>query len=93
MTVSEAERAAEIVGERVSRRARLIWGCSIEPELEGQIRILLIVTGAKAKLMMGRASAPVASVSTPGNGNMDQQYPRDMSQNRGSGGSEIDFIN
>ncbi|HDP96577.1 MAG TPA: cell division protein FtsZ, partial [Euryarchaeota archaeon] len=93
MTVSEAERAAEIVGERVSRRARLIWGCSIEPELEGQIRILLIVTGARAKLMMGRASAPVASVSAPGNGNMDQQYPRDMSQNRGSGGSEIDFIN
>lgn len=93
MTVSEAERAAEIVGERISRRARLIWGCSIDPELEGQIRVLLIVTGARSKLMMGRASPPVASVSSPKNGNLNQPYARNLPQDRGSGGSEIDFIN
>ncbi len=48
MTVGEAQRAAEIVTNSVSERARIIWGCSIDPELEGTIKILLIVTGARS---------------------------------------------
>jgi len=95
MTVSEAERAAEIVGDRIARRARLIWGCSVDPELEGQIRVLLIVTGAKSELMMGRASAPVADV-----GNSRAQVSdigsgfnqRSAKENSFLRGPEIDFI-
>jgi len=62
MTVSEAQKAAEVVGQRINRHARLIWGCSIDPSLEGQVRILLIVTGAKSGLVVGKedVSAPVA---------------------------------
>jgi cell division protein FtsZ len=52
MTVGEAQKAAEIVTKSVSERARIIWGCSIEPELTGTIKILLIVTGAKSKYML-----------------------------------------
>ena len=52
MTVGEAQKAAEIVTQSVSERARIIWGCSIEPELTGTIKILLIVTGAKSKYML-----------------------------------------
>ena len=52
MTVGEAQMAAEIVTQSVSDRARIIWGCSIDPELEGTIKILLIVTGAKSKYML-----------------------------------------
>ena|GEM_PF-133153 len=55
MTIAEAQRAAEIVTNSVNERARIIWGCSIEPELKGTIKVLLIVTGAKSKYMLGRS--------------------------------------
>lgn len=54
MTVGEAQKAAEIVTNSVNDRARIIWGCSIEPELEGTIKVLLIVTGARSKYMLGK---------------------------------------
>ncbi|MFP4546310.1 MAG: cell division protein FtsZ [Methanomassiliicoccales archaeon] len=61
MTVSEAEKAAEIVSSRMSDRARIIWGCSVEEEQEGSIRILLIITGAKSKYMLGNEGGQVTS--------------------------------
>ncbi|MDD1768242.1 MAG: cell division protein FtsZ [Methanomassiliicoccales archaeon] len=57
MTVGEAQKAAEIVTNSVNERARIIWGCSIEPELEGTIKVLLIVTGARSKYMLGKADS------------------------------------
>jgi cell division protein FtsZ len=33
MSVGEAQRAAEIVTNSVNERARIIWGCSVDPEL------------------------------------------------------------
>jgi len=56
MTVGEAQRAAQIVNDSVNERARIIWGCSIDPEIEGTIKILLIVTGASSKYMYGKGS-------------------------------------
>ena len=63
MTVSEAQKAAEVVGQRVAKHARLIWGCSIDPALESTVKILLIVTGARSDTVMGSgaASAPGAA--------------------------------
>ncbi|KQM12264.1 cell division protein FtsZ [Methanomassiliicoccales archaeon RumEn M1] len=58
MSVSEAQRAAQIVNESVNERARIIWGCSIDEELEGTIKILLIVTGAQSQYMYGKGGAP-----------------------------------
>ncbi len=57
MTVSEAQKAAEVVGEQINKHARIIWGCSVDPELEGQVRILLIVTGARSTLLMGKGNS------------------------------------
>ena len=67
MTVSEAQKAAEVVGERINKHARIIWGCSVDPTLEGQVRILLIVTGAKSSLLMGKGSAHNAGQAVGGN--------------------------
>ena len=92
MTVSQAERAAEVVGNRISRRARLIWGCSIEKELEGQIKVLLIVTGARSKLMLTRQSQPVSDVSAPRGPSRGSQSRSQQSPNSFIKGPEIDFI-
>ncbi len=79
MTVSEAQKAAEVVGQRISRHARLIWGCSIDPSLEGQVKILLIVTGAKSELLMGQGSSAVPATASTARGRtaVARSYGRD----------------
>ena len=56
MTVSEAEKAAELVGERINPAARIIWGCSIEPTMQGKIKIMVVVTGVKSSNFLSRYS-------------------------------------
>jgi cell division protein FtsZ len=95
MTVGEAQKAAEIVTQSVSERARIIWGCSIEPELEGTIKILLIVTGAKSKYLMdsrgtgmGNQQAPKAGSQYASNPLPQQHYQ----QPRQSSYDDIDSV-
>src|SRR6266704_3046425 len=54
LTVSEAERAAEIVGQKINPQARIIWGCSVDDELEHTVRVLLVITGVKSKSLLGK---------------------------------------
>ncbi len=61
MTVSQAQKAAEVVGQRIARHARLIWGCSIDPSLENAVKILLIVTGARSDSFVGQESEAALS--------------------------------
>lgn len=63
MTVSEAQKAAELVGSRISKRARIIWGCTIDPsvEMENSIKVLLIITGVRAANLLGAKSGGYAS--------------------------------
>src|SRR2546426_7234390 len=54
LTISEAQKAAELISAKVNAQARIIWGCSVEPELERSVRILLCITGVKSKVLLGR---------------------------------------
>ena len=54
MSIEEAAKAAEMVSSRIRKRGRLIWGCSVEKELEGKVRVLIIVTGAQSKYVLMR---------------------------------------
>ncbi|MCQ5375077.1 MAG: cell division protein FtsZ [Methanomassiliicoccales archaeon] len=58
MTVSEAEKAAEIVSKTISPMARIIWGCSVEPECEGKVRVMVVLTGVKSNQFLGREFQP-----------------------------------
>ncbi len=65
MTVSEAEKAAALVGAKISKRARIIWGCSVEnsSEMENTIKVLLIITGVKAQNLLGSRGGYAAGES------------------------------
>jgi cell division protein FtsZ len=65
LTVSEAERAAEIVGQKINPQARIIWGCSVDDDLENTVRVLLVITGVKSKTVLGKEvyTGPVATSS------------------------------
>jgi cell division protein FtsZ len=87
MTVSEAQKAAEVVGQRIAKHARLIWGCSIDPSLESSVKILLIVTGAKADSFMGQSAtaAPAAAQRRAASGGP-------ASRSYGRSDEPIDFV-
>ncbi|MEF8873176.1 MAG: cell division protein FtsZ [Candidatus Thermoplasmatota archaeon] len=44
MTVSEAEKAANMVNEKISKDARIIWGCNVEEDMSNEVKILLVIT-------------------------------------------------
>jgi cell division protein FtsZ len=97
MTVGEAQMAAEIVTQSVSDRARIIWGCSIDPELEGTIKILLIVTGAKSKYMLdargaGGMNTQPAPRAAPQYGPNPAPQPQYQQQRQRGNDEDIDFV-
>jgi cell division protein FtsZ len=94
MTVGEAQKAAEIVTKSVSERARIIWGCSIEPELTGTIKILLIVTGAKSKYMLdARGSGMNTQPANRGTQqNAPSQLPPQYQQPKQRNDDDVDFV-
>jgi len=77
MTVSEAQKAAEVVGQRINKHARLIWGCSVDPLIEGDVKILLIVTGAKSTMLMGKGEAPAVAGAPRAAGKAGRTYGAD----------------
>jgi len=58
MTVTEAERCAEIVQSRINPNARIIWGAAIDPALQHRVRALVILTGVKSRQIFGRGERP-----------------------------------
>jgi cell division protein FtsZ len=57
MNVEEAAKAAEIITDKIKPEARLIWGCSVEKEMAGRVKVLLIVTGARSQYVLLRDGA------------------------------------
>ncbi len=53
MSVGEAERVAEIVQNRISPNARIIWGAAVDPGLQHKLRVMLILTGVRSKQILG----------------------------------------
>lgn len=48
MTITEAHRAVQLVGESISPSARIIWGCTVDPSIEKSVNVLLVLTGVKS---------------------------------------------
>jgi len=57
MTLDEAKRIVEAVSNKLDEDARIIWGAQINDDLEGSIRVLLIVTGVKSSQIIGKSTA------------------------------------
>ncbi len=54
MTVTDAEKVAEIVHSRINPNARIIWGAQIDSSMSHTIRVMLVVTGVQSKQIRGR---------------------------------------
>lgn len=59
MSVKEAEGIVEEVNKRINRNARIIWGAAVDPSIEGQIKVMVVITGVQSKQIFGPpGSAP-----------------------------------
>jgi cell division protein FtsZ len=54
MSISEAEQVAEVVQSRINSNARIIWGAAVDPELEGRMRVMVVITGVKSNQMYAK---------------------------------------
>jgi cell division protein FtsZ len=56
MTLEEARKVVETISNRLDEDARVIWGAQISNDLEGMIRVMLIVTGVRSEQMRGKST-------------------------------------
>jgi len=60
MAIEEAEGVVEELYDRIDPDARIIWGTSIDEELEGQMRTMIVVTGVESPQIYGRSESAQA---------------------------------
>jgi len=53
MTLEEARRVVESVNNKLDEDAKIIWGAQISDDLEGSIRVMVIVTGVRSTQIIG----------------------------------------
>jgi len=55
MTMAEAEGVVQEVYDRIDPSARIIWGAQVDPEMQGRMRTMLVVTGVNSPQIYGRS--------------------------------------
>ena len=77
LSVAEAERVSALVGAKIAKNARILWGCSVEPSrpgVEPALRVLVILTGKHTVDRLAApktpepAQAPIRSAAAPAPG-------------------------
>ncbi|MBT4258127.1 cell division protein FtsZ [archaeon] len=56
MSLDECKQIFEVIGNKLSPNAKLIWGAQIAPDMDKSIRVLLIVTGVKSSQIIGSST-------------------------------------
>ncbi len=64
MSIEEAEGVVEEIYDRIDPDARIIWGTSIDEELEGTMRTMIVVTGVESPQIYGRGEAAQEQASS-----------------------------
>jgi cell division protein FtsZ len=53
MSIGEAEGVVEEIYDRIDPDARIIWGTSVDEEVEGRMRTMIVVTGVESPQIYG----------------------------------------
>ncbi|MGV8151320.1 MAG: cell division protein FtsZ [Candidatus Woesearchaeota archaeon] len=54
LTLNEAKKIVEAISVKLDEDARIIWGAQISEDMNGAVRVMLIVTGVKSSQITGR---------------------------------------
>ncbi|MFW6003383.1 MAG: cell division protein FtsZ [Halanaeroarchaeum sp.] len=61
MSIEEAEGVVEEIYDRIDPDARIIWGTSIDDELDERMRTMVVVTGVQSPQIYGRNEQPAGA--------------------------------
>ena len=64
MSIEEAEGVVEEIYDRIDPDARIIWGTSVDDDLEGEMRTMIVVTGVDSPQIYGRTEAERAKAQS-----------------------------
>ena len=53
LTLGEAEKCAQIIQDKISPHAKIIWGAAVDDDLGDEIRVMLVLTGVKSEQIHG----------------------------------------
>ncbi len=67
MTLQEAETVAEQIMVKVNPGTRMIWGAAVDPDFEGKINVMVVITGVESPDIQGRDAARARISGTGGN--------------------------
>ena len=71
MSIEEAEGVVEEIYDRIDPDARIIWGTSIDEELDGQMRTMIVVTGVQSPQIYGGTEGQPPEESIQGTEDID----------------------
>jgi cell division protein FtsZ len=63
MSIEEAEGVVEEIYDRIDPDARIIWGTSIDEQLDGEMRTMIVVTGVASPQIYGSNDGATAEPS------------------------------
>ncbi len=65
MSLAESNKVGELVSEKMSTDANVIWGARVDPRLSGILRVMLILTGVKSPQLLARSKeeGPLSSTT------------------------------
>ena len=52
-TLAEINEAGELIANRLSPDAQVIWGARVLPEYTGKVQVIAIITGVKSPYILG----------------------------------------
>ena len=84
MSIEEAEGVVEEIYDRIDPDARIIWGTSVDEDLEGEMRTMVVVTGVESPQIYGRNEDDSAEPEP-------EPEPEPATREQG-GGTEIDYV-
>ncbi len=91
MSVSDAEKVVQITSDRINPGARIIWGASVDPTLEHEIRVMLVITGVTSRLLESHLeTGPAVGGGQPRYKQVQQRVERGYGTSGGDIG--LDFI-
>ena len=91
MSVSDAEKVVQITSDHINPGARIIWGASVDPNMEHEIRVMLVITGVTSRILEDHLQKdPTGGEQQP----RYKQVQRRVESGYGTGGGDIglDFI-
>jgi cell division protein FtsZ len=71
MSIDEAEGVVEEIYDRIDPDARIIWGASVDPEFDGKMETMIVVTGVESPQIYGKSEAEQERAITAGEDDID----------------------